>query len=175
MKEVKFYRSLRKTIKLILPLSFFVGTGAYMVQKGSPIGWAFIAIFVVGCLIMFSELFDRRPRLILNEAGICGRATDREWIPWEQVDFVYLRKDDTYGSTEFICIKLNDDERLQDKRKLPKNMRKQQKTISPREFSINMSALKIDAEYLTHIIYSMAKVDDMQEKARLLRELQRRL
>ncbi len=64
---------------------------AYLILEkgGQPIYWIFVAIFGLGFLLGLYLIFNRKPQIVLNEAGILDKSMSSTRINWESIKGVH--------------------------------------------------------------------------------------
>jgi len=97
-----------KYILLLLVAIGFVILGIFILVEGKAgdawIGWMSIAFFGLGIPLFVRQLFDARPRVVLDETGIFDRTLGVGKIPWSEVYSAYLKV--VHGNA-FVCLVLN--------------------------------------------------------------------
>jgi hypothetical protein len=84
----------------------FVAVGLLLARKGErPVGWLGVALGAVGVPIFLRQIFDRRPRLVIDERGIFDRSLRVGVIPWSEITGTAVRS--VSGNT-FIALELRD-------------------------------------------------------------------
>src|SRR5688572_20606425 len=90
--EIKLYKSPWRAVKLINLCSILVFGGIFILsQPDAPkwVGWMSIRFFGLGYPVGLFHLLDRRPQIIINEAGIFDRTTYKYFINWEVIQDAY--------------------------------------------------------------------------------------
>lgn len=108
MQEIKLYNSIGKNLLYLLACSIFVAIGIWMVSSSDEtfefvIGIVGILFFGIGFVVIPFRLFDRRPRIIINDEGIFDRTLDVGTIEWRDIKDAYLQ---SVHGTEFISLDL---------------------------------------------------------------------
>lgn len=108
MQEIKLYNSIGKNLLYLLICSIFVAIGIWMVLSSDEtfdfvMGIAGSLFFVIGVVVLPFRLFDRRPRIIINDEGIFDRTLDVGTIEWRDIKRAYLQ---SVHGTEFISLDL---------------------------------------------------------------------
>jgi hypothetical protein len=86
----------------------FVVVGIWMIFEGIMLGWVSIAFFGSGALIFIWQIFDSRPRLIIDSEGITDRTLGVGKIVWADIEDASIK---SIQGTDFICLKLVDPEK----------------------------------------------------------------
>ncbi len=110
MQEIKLYNSIGKNLLYLLGCSIFVAIGIWMVLSSDEtfkfvIGIVSILFFGIGVVVIPFRLFDRSPRVIINDEGIFDRTLDIGTIKWRDIKDAYLQ---SVHGTEFISLDLED-------------------------------------------------------------------
>ena len=110
MQEIKLYNSTGKNLLYLLSCSVFVAIGIWMVLSSDEtlkfvIGILSILFFGIGLVLIPTRLFDRKPRVIINDEGIFDRTLDIGTIEWQDIKDAYLQ---SVHGTEFISLDLED-------------------------------------------------------------------
>ena len=77
MTEVKLYKTTLKGLKIFALTIPFVIIGIWMIIKDESSGWLITLFFGLGIPVGLSQLFDRRPQIIINENGIWDRTKNQ--------------------------------------------------------------------------------------------------
>lgn len=163
MEEFKLYASSWRVFGLLLLCSIFVFLGIFILfhsdnEEDQWIGWLNILFFGLGVIIFFLQLFDRKPWIIINQTGIWGRNTHKEFINWEIIQDAYLTK---VHSQKFICLIIDESfEPSKNKGKWYKKAVKLNKSLGFQELNINIGQVKIDEKKLLQFIKKMSQIEN---------------
>ncbi len=94
---------------LIAIFGFFVGLMMVTDTKSRNVwnGWGCL-IFFGACVSSFArQLFDSRPRLVLNDEGVFDRTLGVGVIPWSEITGATLR---SVNRNYFVCLELRNPE-----------------------------------------------------------------
>ena len=81
-----------------------------MVASGEAVlaGWANI-VFFGGCTLVFAyNVFDRRPRIIIDDDGILDRTLKVGLIEWADIEGAFLREN---AGQPYLCLELRDNDK----------------------------------------------------------------
>ena len=164
MTEIKFYKSKKRAIRMMLLCSVFVLLGIWLLPKNPLIGWSSIGFFGLGYPLGIYNLFDKKPMIIINEIGIFDRSANQDFINWELIHDAYPIN---ISGQKFICLII--DEKFKPSRKkgkLYKNAAKLNEAIGAQELNIHLGQIqKINEIKLTQFILQMSKVDKNSKTA----------
>lgn len=106
--EIKSSRS--KYIALLIVAIGFVVCGSFILLIGGPvlIGWMSIIFFSAGIPLFTWQIFNRRPRLKIDDTGIEDQTLGVGKIAWEDIRGAFVK---TIQGNDFICLKLIDPEK----------------------------------------------------------------
>lgn len=169
MIEIKFYKSKKRAINMMLLCSVFVALGIWILPEKQLVGWCCIGFFGLAYPIGIYNLIDKKPMIIINEIGIFDRNANQEFINWELIHDAYPIN---ISGQKFICLII--DEKFKPSRKKGKFYKsavKLNETIGAQELNIHLGQIeKIDEIKLTEFILQMSKADK-NTKTELLKTL----
>ncbi len=86
----------------------FVAFGAFMVRDGENafFWWLCIGFFFLAIPIFLWQIFDSRPRLILDENGVIDRRLGVGKIFWKDIKGLSVR---TVYKNDFVCLYTDED------------------------------------------------------------------
>ncbi|UPL49585.1 STM3941 family protein [Hymenobacter sublimis] len=158
MMEVKLYKSRWRAIKLLIGCSGFVAVGCGLLIKGTTPqwgAWACILFFGLGYPVGIYHLLDRRPQIILNEAGIFDRMAHNVFINWHIIEDAYLAE--VHGQ-KFICLVVRPElEPSRGKGKLAQKLAPISKHLGFQELNISLGQINVDEVRLLEFILLMSK------------------
>lgn len=163
MTEFKLYKSPWKALRVLgLTLPFIIG-GIWAITKGAPgtmdyiMGWFVTCFFGLGIPVGLFHLFDRRPQIIINEAGIFDRTTHKDFINWEIIKDAYPI--DIHGQ-KFISLIVDESFKPSKKKgKLYNSVSRLNEAFGAQELNISLGQIKIDEIKLTEFVMAMTKAD----------------
>ena len=149
-----------KLVGLLLASIVFVVAGIWIAQVGSPgkgiVGYICASFFALGIPVSLFQIFDHRPKLVIDSLGI----DDKRWgigkIPWSEITNFNVRNIETQ---EFLCLYLENEEKYL--KKLSKFQRKivdVNKTLNFPPFCISISQLNLDSNEIKSLVAKYLKV-----------------
>jgi len=124
--------------------------------------WFCLCFFGLGIPLGIFNIFDRRPQIIINEAGIYNKAAYKDFINWNLIEDAYIK--DIYRQ-RFICLILN--EKAIPLIKVNKMAAQLSKAMGAQETNILLGQIKIDEKKFVEFIKAMS-IADTSEKRNLL-------
>ena len=108
MKQTIYFNSKLKYVKFFLTSMACVAFGAFMILDGGKVifGWLLIGIVVPTIPIFLWQIFDSRPRLILDEDGVIDRTLGVGKIFWKDIKGLSVRTDYKIDS---VCLYTDED------------------------------------------------------------------
>ena len=104
-----FAARLRHALLLVVACGF-VAAGVFLLVAGDDearwVGIAGIVFFGACALVFLWQLFDRRPRLIIDDIGVFDRTLRVGRIPWDDIEDASLA---SIQGQAFICLSLRDE------------------------------------------------------------------
>jgi len=178
MIEIKLYKSPWKAIKLILlSLPFVVAALYFLISNDADktMDWICICFFGLGIPLGLFNLFDRRPQIIMNEAGIFNRMGYKDVLQWNWIKDAYLQNLDNVGrlgisfsKQTFVCLLI--DQNAEPLLKGNQNLRKFVKDMGFPEISISLNPLKkVDGQKLVDFIKAMSTANASAKQNLLLK------
>jgi hypothetical protein len=146
----------------------FVGGGIFILLIPPPsgesrpllIGWGCILFFGACALVGLWQLFDSRPRIILDDEGIFDRSLGPGKIPWGRIEGAYIQ---SIHGTEFICLQLLDaDRHLQNLSAGKRALVELNAQLGFTPISLNLSGTNANAAELLEIILKAARLYNRQ-------------
>ncbi len=155
METITIKNSVFKSFAYFLISLFSLGLSLiFFYFPGEPIfnylGGFGLFFFGFLTLALVGQIFDRRPRLIIDSEGIYDRTLQSGVIDWYDIRNVYLQK---IGESRFVCLDLENEEKY-----LPQDYQEKKKTIAVKKYlsmetvNINIDGLNIDEEELIGIL-----------------------
>jgi hypothetical protein len=167
--EIKLYKSPWKALLLLVACLSFVAIGIWMLSDPETErfwAWCCIGFFGLGVPVSLFNMFDRRPQIILDEAGVFDRTTFKNVISWDVIQDAYLLD---INRTKFICLIV--DKQFEPSRKKGRFMRgftRMGKSLTgAQELNINLSAVSVDEVKLGQFILEMARLAPEARKERV--------
>ncbi len=108
MKQTIYFNSKLKYVLFLLMSVAFVAIGAFMVLDGEKvlIGWLCGGLFFLAIPIFLWQIFDSRPRLILDENGVIDRRLGVGKIFWKDIKGLSVR---TAYKNDCVCLEMDED------------------------------------------------------------------
>ena len=69
------------------------------------VAWGIVAFFGVCAAAFAWQLFDRRPRVVIDDSGVFDRSLRVGTIPWSQIEDAYPK---SIATAHFVCLVLRD-------------------------------------------------------------------
>lgn len=154
VKPIKLYASKRK-YSLFLGISLiFVISGIFlMLQNDSEarvVGLLCTVFFGLCVAVFIFQLFDAKPRIIIDDAGILDRTLGVGLIPWTEITNTYLG---SISGNDFICLELKDEALWVNKLSaIKRGLTKGNKALGYGSLNINLSGVKADAQVILEIM-----------------------
>lgn len=106
-------KSSRLKYAFLLLMAFaFVGMGVFIIVRGKSddawLGWSCVLFFGAGIPLFAWQLFDSKPRLVLNDHGVFDRTLGIGVIPWEEIIGAELK---SIQGNHFVCLQIRNPER----------------------------------------------------------------
>jgi hypothetical protein len=141
-------------VLLLMSALGFVVAGVFLVARGRSaevwVGWMCIAFFGAGIPLFARQLFDARPRVVLDEDGVFDRTLGVGTIPWSDIEGAYIK---IIHDNPFVCLRLRDADRWT--RRLTPT---QQRTVSAnvklgfQPLNINLLGTSVDPALVLDIV-----------------------
>jgi len=146
MTTITFQSSRLKYAVLLLIAIFAVSVGAMMVvdakAKDAWIGWGGIIFFGASIPLFAREMFDTKPRLVLNDEGVFDRTLGVGIIPWSEITGATLR---SVNRNYFICLEVRNPEQWTARLPpLKRAMVSANKALGFAALNLNLSAIAAD-------------------------------
>ena len=104
--------------------------------------WAVICFFGAGIPLFIRGILDSRPRLTIDDHGICDRTLGVGAIPWSEITDAYAR---SIQGNDFICLTVRDPEMwLHRLSPVKQAMVKANRALGFSELNINLSGVDAD-------------------------------
>jgi hypothetical protein len=160
MDKIEIKSSRLKYILAFIAVIGFVVCGAFLLSQPAPkwIGWMGILFFGPMIPLFAWQLFDSRPRLIIDNEGVLDRTLKIGKIAWCDISGVYLKE---IKGNSFICLKLKDDDKYLTK--LSPLMRAATSTNVKLGFtplSLNLSGVNADAHQVFELVLKMSEANN---------------
>jgi hypothetical protein len=124
-------------------------------------GWLCTIFFGGGVLIAAWQLFDSRPRIILDDEGIFDRTLGPGKIPWARVEGAYIQ---SIHGTDFICLQLLDAERhIQNLTVAKRALIDLNTSLGFTPISLNLSGTTANAAEVLEIILKASRLHTRRE------------
>lgn len=139
----------------------FVAGGIFILSVGKDlkatiIGWSCIIFFGFALLIFLRQIFDTRPRIIIDQTGIFDRTLDIGIIEWQDIENAYLN---SILGNDFISLVLRDTEKYLQRISKPKaKLAKYNRTLGFETINLNLSGVNIkSSEVFALVIKQLTK------------------
>jgi hypothetical protein len=156
MQELRLRKSPWKAVKLLLGSSIFVAIGWWMLGDPDSSKWAAwlcIVFFGLGIPLGLSQLFDRRPQIIVNDVGVFDRTMHHEFINWEIIQDAYLVE---IHKQTFLCLVVDEAfEPSRQKGKFKQGVASLNKGMGFQELNISLGFVNIDVVRFAEFILAM--------------------
>jgi hypothetical protein len=118
------------------------------------VGWAGIAFFGACALVLARQLFDPRPRIVIDEAGAFDRTLGVGVIPWAEIRDAQLCH---IGGQPFIRLELRKEEAwLARLRPLHRRLAAANRALGFGALNLNLSATRADPVYVLQLVRKRA-------------------
>jgi hypothetical protein len=160
MKEIKFYKSPLRAVRLIALSIPFIALGIWVLlrQDNSSIdiimGILCTCFFGLGLIIGITNLFDHRPQIIIDEKGIWDRTTKQDVIDWDGIKDAYPL---SINGQKFVPLVL--DESVKTKNVQYKWAFKLTSKVGGQKVNLYLGQIRIDQNTMVEFIQSMAKAN----------------
>ena len=136
----------------LFPALIFVALGIWLLRVGGQqlVAWSTIVFFGACALVFVTQLFDRRPRYTIDDAGIHVRSARLGTIEWADVEDAFVKH--TVGQP-LVCLRLRDPAKYTSR--LPRAlqaMAAMNPALGFTEFQLNVAATDADPERLAALI-----------------------
>ena len=154
LEQIKIANSRVEAILLTLGSLGFVAAGIFILlePEGDDILVSWMAtLFFGGCaLVGFWMLFDTRPRLIIDRAGIYDRTIGVGKIPWSDINNAYIR---SIRGNDFICLELrNQNAYLQKLSSIQRFLAQANLSLGFTPISLNLSGVDANSYQVLELI-----------------------
>lgn len=114
------------------------------------VGWAGVAFFGACALVFARQLFDPRPRIVIDNAGVLDRTLGVGVIPWDEICDAQLRH---IGGQPFISLELRDEEPwLARLRPMHRRLAAANRALGFGSLNLNLSATRADPAHVLHLV-----------------------
>ena len=140
----------------------FVAIGTFMVLDGEKvlIGWLCIGYFFLTTPVFLWQIFDSRPRLILDEDGVIDRTLGVGKIFWKDIKSLSVR---TAYKNDSVCLEMDEESNQRYLSNLSSTKRKLAKAgvaLGWPPLSLNLSGVKGSTEEIFQaIVQQIEKVN----------------
>lgn len=155
MQELKLYNSFAKNFLFLIISLAFVAGGIWMVSTSEDnlnfvVGAVCILFFGIGLFVFSKQIFDRQPRVIINDEGIYDRTLKVGVIEWRDIKDAYLR---SVSGSEFVSLVLTDNNKyLNRTTKTSARIASYNKALGFETININLSGVDISGRKVLEII-----------------------
>src|SRR5881397_2362895 len=155
MERIVAQSSRLRLFVLALAGACFVAGGVFLLAvdkspEGTLVGWMSI-VFFGGCTLVFVwQLFDTRPRLIIDDRGVWDRALKVGVVEWHDISDAYVKH---IQGNPFVCIALRDPTKYTRRLSpLLRRMASLNRALGFTELSLNLTGTDLDAEQIRELI-----------------------
>jgi hypothetical protein len=130
----------------------FTLAGGLMIATGNQpfVGWLTAGFFGPGTLLLFWQIIDQRPRLVIDSDGVIDRTLGIGRIVWADVEWAYLGS--VHGN-DFICLVLRDPSvYLQRVSWLRRNLMNANTALGFSELNLNLSGIAVNSEEVLRLV-----------------------
>ncbi|WP_116812342.1 STM3941 family protein [Steroidobacter cummioxidans] len=143
-----------KYILLLIASAGFVAGGVFLVvfENGARdwVGWMSIVFFGAGIPLFARQLFDSKPRVVLDEAGVFDRTLGVGTIPWSDIESCYVK---SIHGNNFVCLVLRHPERWVSKLSgTQQTLVKVNEKLGFQPLNINLSGTAVDAALVQDVV-----------------------
>ena len=155
MDQVIVKNSRFRYVLLLLIAIGFVVAGLYIVfgangAGNALLGWVSIIFFGSGIPLFAWQLYDSRPRLIIDEQGILDRTLGVGRIPWSEITQAHIQ---TLSGNDFICLELEHPEEYAAKLSpVRRAASSANRALGCTDFIINLSGVNASTEEIFELI-----------------------
>lgn len=119
-------------------------------------GMLLLVVGGVAAALFAAQALDRRPRVIINDAGIYDRSMKVGRIDWSDVTGAYVRR---LRGTSFVCIELRDAARYTNRLSgALRHRAEEHRRLGLTELSVNLGDTDADAERVCEVILREAQL-----------------
>jgi hypothetical protein len=158
MTTIEIKSSRGKYIALLIGSIGFVAGGAFILLIDGPmlIGWMSIIIFGASIPLFTWQIFDRRPRLKIDDTGILDRTLGVGKIAWDDINDAFVK---SIHSNDFVCLKLTDPEKYVGKlNSIKKAMTKANEKLGFTPISLNLSGVAVNTHEILELIMKTIEI-----------------
>jgi hypothetical protein len=130
----------------------FVCTGTLMIlsDKAPILGWATVAFFGLGTIVLLVQVVDPRPRLLIDEEGVFDRTLGVGPILWSDIEGAYVV---SVHGLDFICLVVRDPSVYLEKLSpLRRKLASANCALGFMELNLNLAGLKMSTQDLLRLI-----------------------
>ena len=159
MEPIVIGNSRWKYVLLLVVCLGFVAGGVFILMmdrspKNLAGGWGCIVFFGAGVPIAVWQIFDSRPRLIIDENGINDRTMGVGLIPWSEIEDAYVM---SIERNDFICLVVRDPSLWIHKLSpLQKAMASTNLKLGFTELNVNLSGIDVSSRQIHELILKMS-------------------
>jgi len=159
MEPIVIGNSRWKYVLLLVVCLGFVAGGVFILMmdkspKNLAGGWGCIVFFGAGIPIAVWQIFDSRPRLIIDEHGINDRTMGVGLIPWSEIEDAYVM---SIERNDFICLVVRDPSLWIHKLSpLQKAMASTNLKLGFTELNVNLSGIDVSSRQIHELILKMS-------------------
>jgi len=155
MEQIVIRTARLKAVMLTFVSFAFVAAGIFILSfdRGTStiaVGWLAIVFFGACSIVGVMQIFDSRPRLIIDDQGVLDRTLRCGKIPWSDILDARLQ---TISDQPFICLDLRDEERyLKAISPTRRALVSANRALGFSAFSLNLSQLDADPHEVFELV-----------------------
>lgn len=160
MEKIVIKTSRLKYTFLLIAAIGFVACGVFLLNQSGPKWVSWMSIIFFGSMIpLFTwQLFDSRPRLILDEEGVLDRTLKIGKISWNDISGAYLKE---IKGNNFICLELKNEETYLTKLSpLMRVATSANVKLGFTPLSLNLSGVNTDAHQVLEVVLKMSAANN---------------
>ena len=107
--------------------------------KETLAGWAGVILFGLGSIVFLWQIFDSRPRIVVDESGIFDRTLSVGTIEWQDIKHAYLNS--VVGNPFISLVLTNPEKYLERAMNSQKKLARLNKYLGAETININLSGI----------------------------------
>jgi hypothetical protein len=137
-------------------LGALAGALMIMADEAPILGWILALCCGGGSAILFWQVIDPRPRLVIDSMGITDRTLHVGRIAWSDIDAAYIR---SIEGVEFICLVVRDSELyLAGVSPIRRKLMRVNRLLGFTDLNLNLAGLAVRADEVLQLIRQRASV-----------------
>lgn len=167
MQRIVIHSSRTRVILLLVVSVCFVAGGVLLLAAGgpAPVAWMSI-IFFGGCAVVIGlQVFDTRPRIVIDDRGIVDRTLKVGLIEWPDIRSAFLAH---IQGNPFLCLDLVDPAKYVERLSpMMRHMVALNRKLGFTDLSLNLTATRVEPERLEELIQKELAVRGVAGRATL--------